>query len=156
MHEAEENYYEPKKGAFGGNYVEYDSNGNTGEISSIEGYLNKIRPYLSNIIDEHKDGWKIQLAAEITFSAVGEKDFEKYYSIYMHSNNLKVYIGSETSMVVDDLFKILLNQYQYASKTNIKKSSLTYERVRVFCYKLHKISINRSGGLYIDSPVVKK
>ena len=59
LYEAEENYYEPRKikGAFGGNYVEYESNGDTGEISSIEGYLNKIRTYLSDIIDEHKDGW---------------------------------------------------------------------------------------------------
>ena len=45
--EPEENYYEPRKtkGAFGGNYVEYESNGDTGEISPIEGYLNKIRPF---------------------------------------------------------------------------------------------------------------
>ena len=34
----------------------------------------------------------------------------------------------------------------------MKKSNLTYDRVRVFYYKLHKISINRSGGSYIDSP----
>ena len=71
---------EPRKikGAFDGNYVEYESNGDTGEILSIEGYLNKIRHYLSDIIDEHKGGWKIQLAAEITFSNVGEKYFEEF------------------------------------------------------------------------------
>ena len=113
--EAEENYYEPRKikGAFGGSYVEYESNGDTGEISSTEGYLNKIRSYLSNIIDEHKDEWKLLLAAEITFSTVGEKDFEKdsekdsekFNSIHIHSNNSKVYIGSETSEVVNKLFK---------------------------------------------------
>ena len=34
----------------------------------------------------------------------------------------------------------------------MKKSNLTYDRVRVFYYKLHKISINRSGGSYIDTP----
>ena len=70
-----------------------------------EGYLNKIRPYLSNIIDEHKDGWKIQLSAEVTFSSVSEKDYKEFYPIYMHSDNLKVYIGSETNMVVDDPLK---------------------------------------------------
>ena len=61
LYEPEENYYEPRKakGAFGGNYVEYESNGDTGEVSSIEDYLNKIRPYLSDIIDKHKDEWKI-------------------------------------------------------------------------------------------------
>ena len=36
--------------------------------------------------------------------------------------------------------------------TKMKKSHLTYDRVRVFYYKLHKISINRGGSSYIDSP----
>ena len=58
-------------------------------------YLNKIRPYLSHIIDEHKDGWKIQLVAEITSSSVDEKDSEEFYPIYIHSDNSKVHIGSE-------------------------------------------------------------
>ena len=34
----------------------------------------------------------------------------------------------------------------------MKKSKLTYDCVRAFYYKLHKISINRSTGSYIDSP----
>ena len=32
------------------------------------------------------------------------------------------------------------------------KSSLVYDRVRAFYYKLYKISINRSDGSYIKSP----
>ena len=45
LYEPEEDYYEPKKlkGAFGSNYVKYESNGDTEEVASIEGYLNKIR-----------------------------------------------------------------------------------------------------------------
>ena len=154
LYEAEEIYYEPRKikGAFGGNYVEYESNGDTDEISLIEGYLKKIRPYLSDIIDEHKDGWKIQLAAEMAFSTVSEKDSEKLHPIYMHSDNSKVYIGSETSEVVNKLFKSFLNEYQYVLKTKMKKSGLTYDRLRAFYYKLHKISINRSAGSHISSP----
>ena len=46
-----------KQGALGGNYVEYESNGDAEEVSSsVEGNSNKIRPYLSDIIDKHKDG----------------------------------------------------------------------------------------------------
>ena len=59
----------------------------TEEVYSIEGYLNKIRMYLNDIIDKHKDEWKIRLAAEITFSSVGEKDSKEFYPIYMHSEN---------------------------------------------------------------------
>ena len=43
-------YYEPRKtkGAFGGNYIKYESNGDIDEVSSIEDYLVKIEPYLIN------------------------------------------------------------------------------------------------------------
>ena len=70
----------------------------------------------------------------------------------MHSDNSKAYISSETSMVVDDLFKNLLNDYQFSLRTKMRPCNLIYDRVRAFYYKLHKISINRSGGSYIDSP----
>ena len=158
IYEPEENYYEPRKakGAFGGNYVEYESSGDTEEVSSIEGYLNKIRPYLSDITDMHKDGWKTQLGAEITFSSVGEKDSKEFYPIYMHSENSKMYTGYGTNMVADDLFKSLLNDYQFSLRTKMKKSNLTYARFRAFYYKFHKISINRSCDSYIDSPKLLK
>ena len=60
--------------------------------------------------------------------------------------------GSLTGMVVDDLLKSLLDDYQFSLRTKMKKSNLVYNRVRTFHYKLRKISINRSDGLYIDSP----
>ena len=37
-------------------YIKYESNGNKNKALSIEDYLNMIRPYLSNVIDDHKDG----------------------------------------------------------------------------------------------------
>ena len=68
----------------------------------------------------------------------------------MHSKNLKVYDGYLTGMVVDDLLKSFLDDYQFSLRTKMrKKKHLTYYRVRVFYYKLHKISINRGGGSYI-------
>ena len=154
LYEPEEKYYESRriKGAFGGNYVEYESNRDTSEASSIEHYFNKIRPYLSDIIDKHKFEWKIQLTTEITFSSVDGKDTKEFYPIYMHSDNSKVYIGSESNMVVDDLLKSFLDDYQFSLRTKMKKSNLTYDRVIAFYYKLHKISTNSSGGSYTDSP----
>ena len=67
----------------------------------------------------------------------------------MHSKNLKVYDGSLTGMVVDDLLKSFLDDYQFSLRAKMKKSNLTYDRVIAFHYKLHKISINRGGGSYI-------
>ena len=40
--------------AFSSNYIEYKSNGDKGEISSLEGYLNMIRTYLNHMINDHK------------------------------------------------------------------------------------------------------
>ena len=49
LYEPKENYYEPRKtkSAFGGNYVEYESNGDIDEVLSIEDYLVKIEAYLT-------------------------------------------------------------------------------------------------------------
>ena len=70
----------------------------------------------------------------------------------MHSKNLNVYDGSLTGMVVNDLFKGFLDDYQFSLRTKMKKSNLVYDCDRAFYYKLHKISISRSGGSYIITP----
>ena len=70
----------------------------------------------------------------------------------MHSKNLKVYYDSSTGMVVDDLLKSFLDDYQFSLRTKMKKINLLYDRARAFYYKLHKISIYRGGGSCIDSP----
>ena len=99
---------------------------------STENYLDKIEPYSIDIINEHKDGWKIQLAAEIIFSSVGDEDSKKSDPIYMHSKNLKVYDCFLTGMVVDDLSESFLDDYQFSLRTKMKKSILDYDRVRAF------------------------
>ena len=49
------------------NHIEYESNGERSRTLSIEGYVNKIRPYLTHIITDLKkyDTWKIQLTRAI-------------------------------------------------------------------------------------------
>ena len=51
----DEDYYKPvkTKSAFNGNYIEYESNGDKDKNLSAKEYLNIIRPYLSNIINDH-------------------------------------------------------------------------------------------------------
>ena len=52
----EEDHYKPIKidNAFSSNYVEYKSNGNIEKSLSLKDYLNMIRPYLSDIINDYK------------------------------------------------------------------------------------------------------
>ena len=57
------------------NFIEYESNDYRNKILSIEKYLNKIGPYLPDIINDYKkpDIWKTQL----TINLISYKDNDK-------------------------------------------------------------------------------
>ena len=61
----EENYSKPVivGNLWNNNYIEHESNGDRNKTLSVEEYLNKIRPYLKDIINNLKKSgpWKIQL-----------------------------------------------------------------------------------------------
>ena len=63
--ESKEGYYKPIKinSAFNDDCTEYESNGDNDKILTVEEYLDIIRKYLSDIINNHKtqNEWKIQL-----------------------------------------------------------------------------------------------
>ena len=67
----EEDDYKPTevKSAFDGSYLLYESEGDKDSRLSIDEYLNIIRPYLKDMIDNHlsKGEWKIQLSMRIIF-----------------------------------------------------------------------------------------
>ena len=52
----DEDYYKPiiTKGAFNSNYIQYESKEDKGKNLSIKKYLNTIKPYLSDIINDYK------------------------------------------------------------------------------------------------------
>ena len=52
----QKDYYKQtkSKSAFNGNYIEYESNGDKNKNLSVKKYLRMIRPYLSDITNDHK------------------------------------------------------------------------------------------------------
>ena len=66
-----EKYYRPVRvnNFWSNNYIEYKSNNDKNRIPSVEEYLDKIRPYLKNIMNDLKksDTWKIQVTITISF-----------------------------------------------------------------------------------------
>ena len=62
------NYYKPVRinGAFSNNYIQYESKGNKDKISTVDEYLDIIRPYLVDIINDQSE-WKIQSTTAINF-----------------------------------------------------------------------------------------
>ena len=79
-HEEEENYYKPAKvnNFWSNNYIEYESNGDINKTLSVEENLNKIRPYLKDIINNLKksDTCKIQLTIDKNFISSIDNDEE--------------------------------------------------------------------------------
>ena len=65
----DEDYYKPitTKGTFYNNYIQYESKGDKEKNLSIKRYLNMIRLYLSDIINDHKTQgkWRIHSANKI-------------------------------------------------------------------------------------------
>ena len=120
----DEDYYKPiiAKGAFNSSYIQYKSKGYKGKNLSIKKYFNVIRPYLSDIINDHKtrgkwiihpgnkiieqktpSEWKIQLTMTINFTS--SKDSDETRAMHTKSNNAEIMMGSETDKIIEELFK---------------------------------------------------
>ena len=147
LYESDEDYYESKmiKVAFNDSYVEYEINGDRDKRLSIEEYFNMIRPYLSNIIDDPKDEWKIQLTMEINFISI--KDSRESHPMHMHSKNIVILAGYDTDDIIEKLFDSLLEKYQKGLEEKMKKSNFIFDSVGVLYYKLHKTSLDRGGHM---------
>ena len=149
----EVDYYEPKKvkSAFNGSYVLYETKGDKDSRLSIYKYFDIIRPYLRDMIDNHKatDEWEIQLTMRIIF--VSFTDANETREMHTKSDNITIMIGIETEDVINELFNTFCKRYQEGLETKMKGSSFTFGRVHLLKYHLHKISLN-TGSSYIESP----
>ena len=148
-----EDYYKPiiVNSAFNNNYIQYESKGDKDKTLAIREYLNMIRPYLTDMINDHKNQgeWKIQLSAEINFIS-SKPDSNETRILHIKSNNIEIMIGSDTNEVIEDLFKSLLQRSQENLEEKMRGSEFNFDAANVLHYELNKISLNR-GGSYIPS-----
>ena len=128
-----EDYYKPiiARGAFNGSYIQYESKGDKGK------YLNMIKPYLSDIVNDHKarglaryhsgnktlteetsSEWKIRLTMAINFTSF--KDFNE--TMHTKSNNVEIMMGSETDEIIEDLFETFLQKYEEVLEESVRGS----------------------------------
>ena len=118
--------------AFNNNYIQYESMGDRYKNLSVKEYIDFIRPYLSDIINNHKaqgkwrihsantitehktqGEWKIHLTMAINFISYRDsKDFDKTQIIHLKSDNTEIMMGSETGEIIEELFESLLERYQ--------------------------------------------
>ena len=111
----EEGYCKPiiTNGAFNSNYIQYESKGKKDKILTASEYLDMIRPYLIDIINDNKTQgeWKIQLTMAINLIS-SKKDSDETRTIRAKSDNIEIMIGSEIDEIIEDLFKSFLQRYQ--------------------------------------------
>ena len=75
-------------------------------------YLDIVRPYLSNMINNHKtiSEWKIQLTMQINFTS--HKDSQETPTMYTNIRNIEIMEGDETDEIIEEFFKSLFENYQ--------------------------------------------
>ena len=164
-----EDYYKPiiTKDPFNGNYTQYESKGDKEKNLSMKKYLDMIKPYLSDIINDHKtqgkwrihsgntiterktqSEWKIQLTMAINF--ISSKDSDETCTMHAKSNNVEIIMGNETNEIIEELFKYFLQRYQERLEESMRRSEFSFDAVDALYYNVNKTSLSR-GGSYIDS-----
>ena len=82
------------------NYIEYENNSNRNKTLSLEEYLNKIRPYLKDIINNLKksDKQKIQLAISVNSISFVDNDEERV--MHLKGDNIEIMMNDEADKVI--------------------------------------------------------
>ena len=148
-----EDYHKPIiLNAFSNYYIQYESKGDKDKILTVNEYLDMIRPYLVDLINDHKtqSEWKIQLTMEINFIS-SKPDFDETRIMHAKRDNKEIMIGNETDEVIEELFESFLKRYQEGLEESMKGSESIFDGVNALNYDLNKISLNR-GKSHIDFP----
>ena len=119
-------YFKPilVESSFKENYKYYESIGDKSKSLSVEQYVDMIKPYLSNLINENKavetssNEWKTQINMHVNF--VSSNDTGKIRTIFVGSDNEEITLGNETDDIIKGLINSFLNKYQN-EKNNIEK-----------------------------------
>ena len=92
---------------------------------SIKEYLHNIRPYLGDMLNDHKtqDEWEIQLTTAISFfSFIDSKETR-----IMHSESEN--IDNETDEIIEELFDSLSQKFQKGLEESMEVSEFVFDSV---------------------------
>ena len=120
-----------------------------------------IRPYLSDIINNHKTAknlrvhsrnevidyktqygeWKIQLTMSVDF--ISSKDSDETCNMHTKSDNIEIIMRSATNDVIEELRESLLQKYQEGLEDSMRRTEFIFDSVDLLCYNLQKTSLSR-------------
>ena len=122
-----------------------------------------MKPYLSDIINDHKNQgkwrinsgnkiieheteseWKIQWTMAINF--ISSKDSDETRTMHTKSNNVEIMMGSKTDEIIEELFESLLQLYQKNLEESMRGSEFVYDSIDALYYNVSKVSLSRGGS----------
>ena len=110
----EVDYYEPKevKSAFNGSYILYESKGDKDNKLALYEYFDIIRPYLKDMIDNHKarGEWKIQLTMRIIFASFIDSNETRV--MHTKSDNITIMSDIETDDAINEHFNSSVEDFK--------------------------------------------
>ena len=111
-------------------YKEYESKGDITKSLSLEEYIQKITPYLKELIDIHKNDsnnfkkWKIQINARI--KNVSIENSSDVRTSYVWSKNKEIRSEYDTNDIIDNTLESFFNNYQKEEEISREKSKIYY------------------------------
>ena len=75
---------------------------------STEEYLNEIRPYLNDIMNNHKIQGELKIQLTTTINFMSSKNSNETRTMHSKSNNTEILIGNETDEIIEERFDSLV------------------------------------------------
>ena len=133
------------------NYIEYKSNDGRNKTLSIKRYLDGIKPYKKDIINNLKKPDTRKFNQQMSIDFISSKDTDKESVIHSKSDNTEFIISDNTDKVINEPFESLLKRYKTGLETSTTVSDSIFDCVHLLYQKC--LIINTNGGeSYIDSP----
>ena len=89
------------------NYIECENNGIRNKMLLVEEYLNKIRPYLKDIVNNLKKSLMEKIQLTITNNFISSIDNDEECVMHSKSDNIEIMINDEADKVIKELFDSL-------------------------------------------------
>ena len=131
------------------NCIEYERSGDENKTLSVKEYLDEIKLYLKDIINNLQKSvtWKIQSTAAINF--ISSKDTDEERVMHSKNGNIEIMSQDKADEVIGAVFELFLSRYQIGLEISMKNSDFIFYYVDLLYYKCHKINFN-GGRSYID------
>ena len=107
---------------------------------SIEDYLDKIKAYLSDMINDYKNKGKSKIHLTMAINFFSSKDSKERRTLHSNSKDIEIIIGYETDEIIEKRFDSLLQRYKKGLDESMKENEFIFGSVDLLYYKFYKIS----------------